>query len=74
MRTPIEYSSKEGGRFVQTAVGRQLVVDIRTLGCPSELVDRIERRNAERTGVVPSAEADALRQRLAAQSQIPVIL
>ena len=82
MKRPIEYRAftKEGrlmGReraVVETTEDKHKT--LRSLGCPQEIIDRVERRNAALVAnaptVVPAnAELDALRAQLAAQAQIP---
>jgi hypothetical protein len=60
MRRPLEYSNTNAaGRVVETPEGKRLVTDIRALGCPTELADRIEQRNAERNGTVPPNDLQA---------------
>lgn len=75
-----EYSSITGGRVVETAEGRK-AASPRDLGCPQEILDRIETRNAALTGKPATAteppvdaELETLRGQLAAQAQIPASL
>ncbi len=62
----IEYSngSPNGRRMIETAAGRREVRNPIEIGCPRELVEGIEKRNAARTGAVSDAEADELKARL----------
>jgi hypothetical protein len=60
MKAQLEYSNATaGGRLVETPEGKKQVTDIRSLGCPDELASSIEKRNAERNGVVPASDLKA---------------
>ena len=68
----VEYSnaiSAGKGRMIETTEGRK-VADLRSLGCPEEIIAHVEGREAP----VADSEADAMRALLAAQAQVPVAL
>ena len=77
MKVFVEYSSTRGCRMIETVEGRK-AADLRTLGCPEEIIQRIETRNAALKGTpiaapqpASNAELETLRGQLAAQAQIP---
>jgi hypothetical protein len=73
MNRPLEFSNATpNGRLIQTADGKRVARDIRSLGCPDALAASIEQRNAALDGKVASAsntELDEMNARLAAVAQ-----